>query len=210
MTVELAFAATGIGAAASTSSSAATSRPTRSRRPTCCCSRSSASAPRPSEAVYVGDSPFDMTAAKAGGLFAIGVTWGRRPRPAAARARRPRRASPRSSLPRSEARGQGRRAPRAPHALGPRVLRPRRAERRRRGLRPELRRAARARARPPRARAAGLADPASRRPALGGLPEGRSPRADGLAREGHHRRRRSPSGPTTFAVVSIPTSPSPT
>jgi pyrophosphatase PpaX len=29
------------------------------------------------EAVYVGDSPFDMTAARAGGLFAIGVTWGR-------------------------------------------------------------------------------------------------------------------------------------
>ncbi len=30
----------------------------------------------PEQAVYVGDSPFDMTAAKAGGLFAIGVTWG--------------------------------------------------------------------------------------------------------------------------------------
>ena len=29
------------------------------------------------QAVYVGDSPFDMTAARAGGLFAIGVTWGR-------------------------------------------------------------------------------------------------------------------------------------
>ena len=27
-------------------------------------------------AVYVGDSPFDMTAARAAGLYAIGVTWG--------------------------------------------------------------------------------------------------------------------------------------
>ena len=31
----------------------------------------------PADAVYVGDSPFDMTAAVAGGLYAIGVTWGR-------------------------------------------------------------------------------------------------------------------------------------
>jgi pyrophosphatase PpaX len=31
----------------------------------------------PSEAVYVGDSPFDMQAAKAAGLYAIGVSWGR-------------------------------------------------------------------------------------------------------------------------------------
>jgi pyrophosphatase PpaX len=30
----------------------------------------------PDEAVYVGDSPFDMAAAKTGGLHAIGVTWG--------------------------------------------------------------------------------------------------------------------------------------
>lgn len=30
----------------------------------------------PQSAVYVGDSPYDMQAAKAGGLFAIGVTWG--------------------------------------------------------------------------------------------------------------------------------------
>ncbi len=30
----------------------------------------------PDEAVYVGDSPFDMGAARAGGLHAIGVTWG--------------------------------------------------------------------------------------------------------------------------------------
>ena len=30
----------------------------------------------PAEAVYVGDSPFDMQAATAGGLYAVGVTWG--------------------------------------------------------------------------------------------------------------------------------------
>jgi pyrophosphatase PpaX len=32
---------------------------------------------RPEEAVYVGDSPFDMQAARAAGLHAIGVAWGR-------------------------------------------------------------------------------------------------------------------------------------
>ena len=31
----------------------------------------------PEDAAYVGDSPFDMQAAKAGGLRAIGVSWGR-------------------------------------------------------------------------------------------------------------------------------------
>jgi pyrophosphatase PpaX len=31
----------------------------------------------PEHAAYVGDSPFDMQAAKAGGLYAIGVSWGR-------------------------------------------------------------------------------------------------------------------------------------
>lgn len=30
----------------------------------------------PGEAVYVGDSPYDMAAAKSGGLYAVGVTWG--------------------------------------------------------------------------------------------------------------------------------------
>ena len=30
----------------------------------------------PTEAAYVGDSPFDIRAAKAGGLFSVGVTWG--------------------------------------------------------------------------------------------------------------------------------------
>ena len=31
----------------------------------------------PGDAAYVGDSPFDMQAAKAAGLYAVGVTWGR-------------------------------------------------------------------------------------------------------------------------------------
>jgi pyrophosphatase PpaX len=31
----------------------------------------------PDEAAYVGDSPYDMQAAKAAGVYAIGVTWGR-------------------------------------------------------------------------------------------------------------------------------------
>jgi pyrophosphatase PpaX len=31
----------------------------------------------PDQAAYVGDSPFDMQAAKAGGLYGIGVSWGR-------------------------------------------------------------------------------------------------------------------------------------
>ncbi len=32
---------------------------------------------RPEEAAYVGDSPFDMQAARAAGLHAVGVSWGR-------------------------------------------------------------------------------------------------------------------------------------
>lgn len=31
---------------------------------------------RPEEAAYVGDSPFDVRAAKAGGLYAVAVAWG--------------------------------------------------------------------------------------------------------------------------------------
>ena len=32
---------------------------------------------RPGDAAYVGDSPFDMQSARAAGLYAIGVSWGR-------------------------------------------------------------------------------------------------------------------------------------
>src|SRR5689334_25382283 len=31
----------------------------------------------PSETAYVGDSPFDVRAAKAAGMYAVAVTWGR-------------------------------------------------------------------------------------------------------------------------------------
>ena len=31
----------------------------------------------PSDCAYVGDSPFDMRAARAAGMHAVGVTWGR-------------------------------------------------------------------------------------------------------------------------------------
>jgi len=31
----------------------------------------------PEDAAYVGDSPFDMRAARAAGMYAVGVTWGR-------------------------------------------------------------------------------------------------------------------------------------
>jgi len=31
----------------------------------------------PEDAAYVGDSPYDMQAARAAGLYAVGVTWGR-------------------------------------------------------------------------------------------------------------------------------------
>ena len=39
-------------------------------------SRSRSSAARPEEAVYVGDSPFDIGAAKAAGVYAVAVGWG--------------------------------------------------------------------------------------------------------------------------------------
>ena len=55
----------------------------RSRRRTRCCWRSSGSARRRIDAVYVGDSPFDMGAAKAGGLYGDRRHLGRRPRPRA-------------------------------------------------------------------------------------------------------------------------------
>jgi pyrophosphatase PpaX len=32
---------------------------------------------RPDEAAYVGDSPFDIRAAKAAGMRSVAVTWGR-------------------------------------------------------------------------------------------------------------------------------------
>ena len=102
------------------------------------------------------------------------------------------------------------RAPRAPRPLPLRVPRPRRAVGLRRGVRPALRRARRARGGAPRARHARLADAARRRAAVGPVPEGPAPRADGLAREGDDRGGAASSGPTTCASGSAPTSRSPT
>ena len=32
---------------------------------------------KPAEAAYVGDSPYDMESARAAGVYAVGVSWGR-------------------------------------------------------------------------------------------------------------------------------------
>ena len=130
----------------------------------------------PDEAAYVGDSPFDMQAAKAAGLRAIGVAWGRIHAPAAlvdadvviALARRSC-----SSSSKVTARAEELREPAQPLAL--RVPRARRPVGRRRDVRPPLRRARRARARASRARHRRLADPARRRAGLRPVPEGAAP-----------------------------------
>ena len=167
-TVELAFAATEIGHC-STSSSAATRPPTRSPRPTRCCSRSTGSARRPREAAYVGDSPYDIAAAKAAGLLRDRRLLGRHPRARAARRRR-------------RDRRFGRGAPCRPLIRAARAAElreqltrwgheyhvARRAERRGRRLRPRTSTSwSRSRRRTRRARHAGFADPARRRAALG-------------------------------------------
>ena len=153
--------------------------PRRRRRPT---------------ASFVGDSPFDVQAGKAAGVFTVGVSWGKiHPAGAPARARR------------RHDRTQPGRAPGCP-------LRPTSPAERAAELRelvdhhrhryfvldePEisdaefdraLRRAGRARGGASRARHAGLPDAAGRRAALREVQEGRAPRADGLARQGHDRR----------------------
>ena len=76
-TVELAFAQRARSRTSSRPSSAATRRrstsPIRSR----CSSPPSACSAEPAETAYVGDSPFDIRAAKAAGMHAVAVTWGR-------------------------------------------------------------------------------------------------------------------------------------
>ena len=47
-----------------------------SRIPSRCSSRSAKLGAEPSQAAYVGDSPFDIRAAKAAGVFAVAVGWG--------------------------------------------------------------------------------------------------------------------------------------
>ena len=144
-------------------------------------------------------------AAKAAGLYAVGVDVGRHPRPRAARGRGAGRA-------RRHAGGASwrplRREKRAAELrdvldLPPLPLpRPRRPGDLGRGVRPALRRARRARGGEPGARHARLADTARRRAAVGQVPEGRAPVADGLAREGDDRRGASRSGTTTCASGS--------
>ncbi len=57
-------------------SSAATRRSGTSPIPSRCCSRSSGSTHAPRTPRTSGDAPFDIKAAKAAGLFSVGVTWG--------------------------------------------------------------------------------------------------------------------------------------
>ena len=85
-------------------------------------------------------------------------------------------------------RRDGRRAARAAAPPQPPLPRPRRPGDLRRGVRPALRRAEAARGGASRARHRRLADTPRGRAAVGQVPEGRAPRADGLAREGDDRR----------------------
>ena len=75
-TVELAFAASR-SATSSRRSSAATRRSGTSPTPSRSCSAAERLGADPAETAYVGDSPFDVRAAKAAGMFAVAVTWGR-------------------------------------------------------------------------------------------------------------------------------------
>ena len=91
----------------------------------------------PEDAAYVGDSPFDMQAARAAGIDAIGVTWGRiHDREALADADVVVDTRARSCLPPSEPPSARGRAPRAAQPLAARVPRARRALGRRRDVRP--------------------------------------------------------------------------
>ncbi len=58
------------------SSSAPRTRSGTSPIPTPCSRRSAGSVESPNEAVYVGDSPFDIRAGKSAGAGAIAVGWG--------------------------------------------------------------------------------------------------------------------------------------
>ena len=58
-------------------SSAATRPRSTSRTRSRCCSRRSVSGVEPMDCAYVGDSPFDIRAAKAAHMYSVAVTWGR-------------------------------------------------------------------------------------------------------------------------------------
>ena len=129
----------------STSSSARTTpsgtSPTRSRSRT----RSSGSARDRDDAVYVGDSPFDIRAAKAAGMHSIAVTWGGiHPRERLEAEEPDAVVETRGGAPCRPLRPRPRRERRAPRAAAPPQLplpRPRRARGPGRGVRPALRRA---------------------------------------------------------------------
>ena len=169
---------------------AATS-PTPSRS----CSRSSGSAPSPEDAAYVGDSPFDVAAAKAGGVFAVAVGWGGiHPRDA----RLARRRSPtplvddrrRSCLPSSEPRP--RRSRELREADRPAITTGTTSSTTRRSTTPAYDRlydelVALEEEHPELVTPDSPTQRVGRAP-LRALPEGRAPGADGLAREGDDRR----------------------
>ena len=165
----------------------------------------------PDQTAYVGDAPFDVAAARAAGVHAFGVTWGGIHSRERMEAERP---MPSSTRPKSSCRALT--TARAAElrelvdrysyeyhvlddAVGPR-----------RGVRPALRRAGQARRGTPRADHPGVADAARRRAAVGPVPEGSAPGADGVAGEGHDRRGAASSGQRTCASGSAPTSRSPT
>ena len=170
-----------------TSSSAPTRRRAASRsRPDP--RRARAARRRPDDTAYVGDAPFDIAAAKNAGVHAIGVTWGGIHTPSGWSPKGPTRSwtPPTSSMPSSDEKRAAelascstatststtssttRRSP-TPSTTGSTT-----------SLSRWRRRA--------RARRARLADASSWCAALGPLPEGAAPRADGLAREGDDRR----------------------
>ena len=147
------------------------------------------------DAAYVGDSPFDIRAAKAAGVHAVGVGWGGIHHSGCAR-RSPTSSSSTGGAARcplsSEKPGRG--APsgeRPPQLPLPRPRRPRGHGCR---VRPPLRRARRPRGGASRAARRRLADAARRRNAVGPVPQGRAPDADGVAREGHEPTRRCEVG----------------
>ena len=183
--------------------------------PTRSCWRSTGSTRRLSEAAYVGDSPFDVAAAKAAGVAAIAVAWGgihRAERLARERARRARPHAPRSSLASSEvtttridelrALRRAATGTRTTFSTSPRSPTP--------STTGSSTSSSSSSATCPRAtfRRTRRRDASARRPRSGS--EGRPPVADGVARQGHDRRGGSRSGPKTSASASAPTSRSPT
>ena len=177
-TVELAFAAAAARPTSSTSSSAATRPSGTSRRPIRSLLALERLGASPEEAAYVGDSPFDMQAAQAGGHVRGRRHLGPHPRPRRARATPTWSSTPRRScLPSSKSSARARRrAARAAQPLALRVPRARRAVGRRRRVRPRTTTSSSSSSGAPRARHARLADPARRRAAVRPLPEGAPPR----------------------------------